>query len=51
MHAAWVAFATEGDPGWPQYDLARRSTMRFNATPEIVSDPHSAERQLWEGKR
>ncbi len=51
MHAAWVAFATDGDPGWPQYDLARRATMRFDAAPELVSDPHPAERKLWEGKR
>ena len=21
MHAAWVAFAGTGDPGWPRYDL------------------------------
>ena len=21
MHGAWVAFATDGDPGWPKYDL------------------------------
>jgi carboxylesterase type B len=24
MHAAWVSFATNGDPGWPKYDLSRR---------------------------
>jgi carboxylesterase type B len=23
MHAAWVAFATSGDLGWPRYDLNR----------------------------
>ena len=21
MHAAWVAFATHGNPDWPQFDL------------------------------
>lgn len=51
MHAAWVAFATTGDPGWPKYDLNRRATMRFDVTPEIVNDPRSAERALWEGLR
>jgi para-nitrobenzyl esterase len=51
MHAAWVAFATNGDCGWPQYDLSRRATMRFDLTAEIVADPHSAERTLWEGVR
>jgi para-nitrobenzyl esterase len=51
MHAAWVAFAAHGDPGWPRYDLSRRATMRFDTTSEIVNDPHSAERMLWEGLR
>ncbi len=51
MHPAWVAFATNGDPGWPQYDLKRRMTMRFDMTPELVEDPRSAERALWEGLR
>ena len=51
MHAAWVAFATSGDPGWPQYDLKRRATMRFDTTSEVVDDPRSAERALWEGQR
>lgn len=51
MHAAWVAFATSGEPGWPRYDLNRRATMRFNTTLEVVDDPRSAERALWEGLR
>jgi CheY-like chemotaxis protein len=51
MHAAWVAFATRGDPGWPQYDLSRRATMHFDTTSEVVDDPLSAERVLWEGLR
>lgn len=49
MHGAWVAFATHGDPGWPQYDLSRRATMRFDTTSEVVYDPRAAERALWEG--
>ncbi len=51
MHAAWVAFATNGDCGWPKYDLSRRATMRFDTTSEVVDDPRSAERALWEGMR
>jgi para-nitrobenzyl esterase len=51
MHAAWVAFATSGNPGWPQYDLKRRATMRFDITSDLVEDPYSAERMLWEGRR
>ncbi len=50
MHAAWVAFATNGNPGWPQYGLKQRATMRFDTTSELVQDPRSAERVLWEGR-
>jgi para-nitrobenzyl esterase len=51
MHSAWVSFATHGDPGWPPYELSRRATMRFDLTSELVENPHSAERMLWEGMR
>ncbi|HEX6798950.1 MAG TPA: carboxylesterase/lipase family protein [Ktedonobacterales bacterium] len=51
MHAAWVAFATVGDPGWPRYDLPRRATMHFDTTSKVVDDPLFAERVLWEGLR
>lgn len=51
MHAAWVAFAASGNPGWPRYDLARRATMRFDMLSEVVNDPHAVERVFWEGRR
>jgi carboxylesterase type B len=51
MHASWVAFATNGDPGWLRYDLRRRATMRFDAASEVVDDPRSGERELWKGVR
>jgi para-nitrobenzyl esterase len=51
MHAAWVAFAKVGDPGWQRFDLSRRATMRFDTTQKLVEDPRSAERLLWEGLR
>jgi para-nitrobenzyl esterase len=51
MHAAWVAFATNGDCGWPKYDLSRRAAMRFDLTSAVVDDPRSAERMLWAGVR
>ncbi|MFI7382211.1 carboxylesterase/lipase family protein [Streptomyces sp. NPDC049813] len=53
VHAAWVAFAETGDPGWPAYDPAGdRTTMVFDADacrPE--PDPRATERKLWEGVR
>ncbi len=51
MHKAWIAFAANGDPGWPKYDRDRRATMRFDASSRIVENPRSWERQLWEGMR
>ncbi|MGE5285724.1 MAG: carboxylesterase/lipase family protein [Micromonosporaceae bacterium] len=51
VHGAWVSFATNGDPGWPPYDLGRRATMRFDTTSQVVDDPRSWERALWEGVR
>jgi para-nitrobenzyl esterase len=51
MHAAWVSFITHGHPGWPQYDLQHRATMRFDTTSEVVENPRADERALWEGLR
>jgi len=51
MHAAWVRFATNGDPGWPRYDAGRRATMKFAETSTVVDDPRSGERVFWEGRR
>jgi carboxylesterase type B len=51
MHATWVAFATHGGCPWPKYELSRRATMRFDTSSEVVDDPRSTERELWEGVR
>jgi carboxylesterase type B len=51
MHAAWVSFATHGDPGWPEYDLRRRATVRLDTPTEVIDDPRSWERALWDGIR
>jgi para-nitrobenzyl esterase len=54
MHSTWIAFARTGDPSipalpdWPPYDLQTRPTMIFNLHSEVVNDPQSAERRLWE---
>ena len=55
MHRAWIAFARTGDPNhaglpeWPQYDLERRATMRFDAVCEVVDDPARDDRLAFEG--
>ena len=51
MHAAWVAFAGTGDPGWPAYDTDHRRTCRFDSTCSVVDDPRAWERALWDGLR
>ena len=50
MHAAWVAFATTGDPGWEPYG-ERRTVRRFAEPVETVSDPRGRTRELWTGIR
>ncbi len=55
MHKAWIAFARGGNPNapglphWPTYGTERRATMLFNEECQVVNDPQSAARQLWEG--
>ncbi|MGW0770215.1 carboxylesterase/lipase family protein [Streptomyces sp. NPDC002676] len=51
MHGAWVSFAKTGDPGWPAYDTATRTTMMFGTEPVPEADPRPVERALWEGRR
>jgi para-nitrobenzyl esterase len=49
---AWTNFARFGDPNapqlpyWPEYTLERRETMILSGSPEVVSDPMSADREL-----
>lgn len=49
MSQAWLAFARAGDPGWPEYSVERRATMRIDAEWELVDDPAGHERKLWDG--
>jgi carboxylesterase type B len=51
VHAAWVAFATTGEPGWPKYDVSNRFTMRLDTDSTVVGDPRVWERALWGGLR
>ncbi|RFU22562.1 carboxylesterase/lipase family protein [Geodermatophilus marinus] len=51
MHAAWVAFVRDGDPGWPPYDTAKRPVQVFGVPGGVVADPRAGQRELWEGVR
>ena len=48
MHAAWIRFATTGDPGWPAVD-ASYPVMTFGRPggSGVVLDPRSDERASW----
>jgi para-nitrobenzyl esterase len=48
MRAAWTAFATHGDPGWPAYDTAQRLTQRFDTEPAVTAYPEEASRLIWQ---
>jgi len=56
MHAAWIAFARNGDvtqvaglPMWPRYDAGQRATMLFDNECTVSYDPRAVTRALWEG--
>jgi para-nitrobenzyl esterase len=47
MHAAWIAFARDGDPGWPAFDDSY-PVMVFNAPGGgLQADPRGDERAIW----
>lgn len=48
MRAAWTAFATHGDPGWPVYDPARRLVQLFGTRPVVTTYPEEVSRRIWQ---
>lgn len=46
-HAAWVAFARDGDPGWPAWHPDRRPVMVFDTEPALAWDPRPEELRHW----
>jgi para-nitrobenzyl esterase len=44
---AWTTFARSGDPGWPAYDLARRTTCVIDVETTTAAYPEEVSRQLW----
>lgn len=51
MHAAWVRFIAEGDPGWEPYTPGERVVRVFDDEPTVVKDPRAEQRVLWDGLR
>jgi para-nitrobenzyl esterase len=50
-HGAWVRFAADGDPGWPRYSTAGRSTALIDEGITVADDPDGAEREVWASRR
>lgn len=46
MHAAWVAFASDGDPGWPRCTAAEPHSMRFDDRSRAIRDA-SVDEAVW----
>ena len=51
MRSQWVAFAANGDPGWPPYAPGRRTTRIFDDPPDVVPYPEEASLHLWDQHR
>ena len=47
MHAAWVRFATDGDPGWQRWDATHPVRIFDAGEPRTVLGPRDAELALW----
>ncbi|MFH8487139.1 carboxylesterase/lipase family protein [Streptomyces longisporoflavus] len=47
MHAAWVRFARDGDPGWAPYDTRRRITSVIGRRWAEHEDPRGGLRRVW----
>jgi para-nitrobenzyl esterase len=51
VRAAWTAFATTGDPGWPAYDPRERHTWIIDDEPAVSRYPEETSRRLWADHR
>jgi para-nitrobenzyl esterase len=47
MHAAWVRFATDGDPGWQRWDATHPVRIFDAGEPRTALGPRDAEFALW----
>ncbi len=47
MHAAWVAFARDGDPGWPACDESYPVMVFDSPGGGLANNPRADERAIW----
>jgi para-nitrobenzyl esterase len=41
----------DGDPGWPRYNTADRSTALIDEGITVADDPDDAEREVWASRQ
>ncbi|MEI7034784.1 carboxylesterase/lipase family protein [Streptomyces pratensis] len=51
MHAAWVRFAADGEPGWPSWDARRPVRVFGPGPPALVRAPRDEELRSWDPYR
>jgi para-nitrobenzyl esterase len=47
MHAAWVRFATTGDPGWPAWNASRLVKVFDEPASGVVEQPRDSQLAAW----
>ncbi|MFF5568329.1 carboxylesterase/lipase family protein [Streptomyces sp. NPDC012623] len=50
-HAAWVAFARDGDPGWPRFTADEPAVRRIDTEWTLTHTADGPERSLWHNIR
>ncbi|MFF9571538.1 carboxylesterase/lipase family protein [Streptomyces sp. NPDC014685] len=51
MHASWVAFARDGDPGWPRFTPETPAVQRIGTEWTTTTTADGPEREFWQGIR
>ncbi|MFJ9447392.1 carboxylesterase family protein [Kitasatospora sp. NPDC101235] len=51
MHASWIAFARDGDPGWPGFTPDTPVVQRIGTDWTTTTTADGPERELWQGIR
>ncbi len=51
MHGVWTSFIQGDEPGWPKYDLEKRTVKHFDNNSSLVDNGELPRLNAWEGIR
>ena len=51
MHSVWTSFIQGDEPGWPKYDLEKRTVKHFDNNSFLVDNGELQRLKAWEGVR